>query len=71
MSAVPQAVGSVVALRAQFRDGKAELLEHFAQSRANATVAGQLVRALARHVDSILAALWTQAGLPVQAALVA
>jgi len=71
MSAVPQAVGSVVALRAQFRDGKAELLDHFAQSRATATAAGQLVRALARHVDGTLAALWTQAGLPAQAALVA
>jgi [protein-PII] uridylyltransferase len=71
MSAVPQAMGSVVALRVQFRDGKAALLHHFAESRATATAASRLVRALARHVDTTVAALWVQSGLPAQAALVA
>ena len=71
MSAVPQAMGSVVALRVQFRDGKAALLHHFAESRATATAASRLVRALARHVDTTVAALWAQSGLPASAALVA
>jgi [protein-PII] uridylyltransferase len=71
MSAVPQAMGSVVALRVQFRDGKAALLHHFAESRATAPAASRLVRSLARHVDTTVAALWAQSGLPAQAALVA
>ncbi len=71
MSTVPQAVGSVAALRAQFRQGKVALLAHFVESRPTATAASRLVRALARHVDTTLMALWTQAGLPAQAALVA
>ncbi len=63
--------GSVTALRAQFRDGKAALLRHFAESRATTTAATRLLRALARHVDASVTELWAQAGLPPQAALVA
>ena len=75
MSALPQpaalAPGSVAALRADFRDGKAALLKHFSESRATATAASRLVRGLARHVDGTVAALWAHAGLPPEAALVA
>ncbi len=63
--------GSVTALRAQFRDGKAALLRHFAESRATTTAATRLLRALARHVDASVTDLWAQAGLPPQAALLA
>ena len=69
MSNLP--AGSVIALRAQFRDGKAALLQHFAESRATATAASRLLKALARHVDGSLTELWAQAGLPAQAALIA
>jgi [protein-PII] uridylyltransferase len=65
------AAGSLAALRQQFRGGKAALLEHFAAARATATAANQLLRALTRHVDATLAALWVQAALPADAALVA
>ena len=75
MAAVPEASrhapGSVAALRAQFRDGKEALLEHFEQARPTAPAATRLVRALARHVDATLAALWAEAGMPASAALVA
>ncbi len=75
MSAVPQAggqaPGSVAALRASFKDGKAALLLHFTESRATATAAGKLVRALARHVDGTLQTLWTECGMPATMALVA
>ena len=63
--------GSVTALRARFRDGKAALLQHFVESRATATGASRLLKALARHVDASVTDLWAQAGLPAQAALVA
>ncbi len=66
-----RAPGSLVALRAQFRDGKAALLRHFAESRATATAATRLTRALARYVDSCITTLWDECGLPAQAALVA
>ena len=79
MSALPhasgatpgRAPGSVAALRAQFQGGKAALLQHFAESRPTATAATKLTRALARHVDGCLVALWDESGLPTQAALVA
>ena len=75
MSAVPQAgsvaPGSVAALRARFRDGKAALLQHFTESRATATAANQLIRALARHVDATLQALWVDCSMPANLALVA
>jgi [protein-PII] uridylyltransferase len=66
-----QAPGSVAALRTRFRDGKAALLQHFIASRATATAANQLVRALARHVDSTLQGLWTECAMPATLALVA
>jgi [protein-PII] uridylyltransferase len=62
---------SVVALRKQFREGKLALLAHFGASRATATAANKLVKSLAKHVDSTLAALWLAAGMPAGAALVA
>ena len=62
---------SLAALRAGFKDGKAELLQHFRDSRATATASNQLTRALTRHVDGALHMLWLRCGLPPQAALVA
>ncbi|WP_425259920.1 [protein-PII] uridylyltransferase [Rubrivivax sp. RP6-9] len=66
-----RAPGSVAALRARFRDGKQALITHFREGRATTTAANQLLRALARHVDATLAALWDHAGMPAGAALVA
>ena len=78
MPALPESGGapalapdSVAALRARLRDGKAALLQHFTAARPTATAARQLTRALSRHVDVILAALWDEAALPEQATLVA
>ncbi|MBK1689756.1 [protein-PII] uridylyltransferase [Rubrivivax gelatinosus] len=75
MSALPEAParapGSVAALRARFRDGKAAIVGHFRSSRPTSTAARQLLKALARHVDATLADLWTHAGMPPGAALVA
>ena len=64
-------VGNVAALRAQFRDGKQALLFHFAQARPTATAATRLIKALARHVDSSLLALWEHTAMPTAASLVA
>jgi len=71
LQAAAQAPGSVAALRARFRDGKAALLQHFTESRATATAANQLVRALARHVDATLQTLWADCAMPAPLALVA
>jgi [protein-PII] uridylyltransferase len=67
----PAAPHDIAALREQFRDGKAALLAHFAQSRATAPSATRLVHQLARHVDKTLERLWTARGMPADAALVA
>ncbi|MCW5632795.1 MAG: [protein-PII] uridylyltransferase [Rubrivivax sp.] len=49
------------ALRQRHKDGKAELVARFRHTpRPNAASAARLLRALARHVDSTLAALWEQ-----------
>jgi len=66
-----RAPGSVAALRARFRDGKAALVAHFREARATTTAANQLLKALARHVDKTLTDLWEHAGMPANAALVA
>ena len=63
--------GSVAALRARFRDGKAALIEGFRAERPSARAANRLLRALARHVDATLCALWSRAAMPADAALVA
>ncbi|MBN8491332.1 MAG: [protein-PII] uridylyltransferase [Burkholderiales bacterium] len=77
MSALPQppvpheAPRSVAAMRARFRDGKAELLARFGESRATTLAATRLTKALTRHVDAHLAELWDHARMPANAALVA
>ena len=58
------ALASVAELRTQFRQGKAELLDHFKASRASAPAATRLLKALARHVDATLLALWERSGMP-------
>ncbi len=63
--------GSLAALRARFRDGKAELLAHFGAARPTTSEASRLLKALARHVDATLVALWAESGVPPGAALVA
>jgi [protein-PII] uridylyltransferase len=62
---------NIAELRAAFRQGKAELLAHFAASRPTAPAATRLVRSLARLVDATLLALWGHAGMPEGAALLA
>jgi [protein-PII] uridylyltransferase len=57
--------------RASFAQGKAELLARFRAARPTSTAVARLVKALSRHVDEALSALWLQAGLPEGAALVA
>ncbi|HJV62900.1 MAG TPA: [protein-PII] uridylyltransferase [Albitalea sp.] len=75
MSVVPEARAaaprSVSELRSRFRQGKAELIEHFRASRPTSTAAMRLVRALTRHVDQTLQHLWEHALMPPGAALVA
>ena len=73
MSAVPdtRAPGSVAALRARYKDGKAALIEHFRAARPTTTAATQFLKGLTRHVDATLCDLWTHAGMPPGAALVA
>jgi [protein-PII] uridylyltransferase len=66
-----RAPGSVGLLRARFRDGKAALVEQFAQARASAPAATRLLKALTRHVDALLCDLWQHAAMPPGAALVA
>jgi [protein-PII] uridylyltransferase len=58
-------------IRQRFKQGKAELLDHFREARPTVTSASRLMKALARHVDTTLAQLWHQAALPSQAALIA
>jgi [protein-PII] uridylyltransferase len=62
---------SVAAARQRFRDGKAALLQHFAEARATTLAATRLTKALTRHVDTHLAELWERAALPAGTALVA
>jgi len=76
MSALPQAPApssrhDVTALRARFREGKAELLERFREARPTTLAATRLTKALTRHVDQHLAELWEHARMPPDAALVA
>ena len=69
---VPKAaVAAAGDLRARFRQQKAELLAHFAASRPTAPAASRLIRALTRLVDQTLLALWQDAGMPEDAALLA
>ncbi|MCA6216354.1 [protein-PII] uridylyltransferase [Ideonella sp. B7] len=62
---------SIAEIRAQFKQGKAELLDHFRAARPTITGAVRLMKLLARHVDGTLVRLWRQSGLPSQAALMA
>ncbi len=62
---------AVPALRSNFRQGKAALIEHFRASRATSPAATLLLRGLKRHVDETLCALWQHAQMPRGAALVA
>ncbi|HZF81825.1 MAG TPA: [protein-PII] uridylyltransferase [Rubrivivax sp.] len=75
MGAALQAPGAtpvgVAASRARFREAKSGLIERFRTSRPSVKMADQLVQALARHVDSTLATLWHDIGLPGSAALIA
>jgi [protein-PII] uridylyltransferase len=66
-----RAATGVGALRALFREGKAALIDHFMAARATAPAAARLLRALARHVDATLVALWTRSMVPPGATLVA
>jgi [protein-PII] uridylyltransferase len=65
------AATDIAELRAKFRSGKAGLLDDFRDARGSAPAATRLIRSLARHVDHTLQALWQQAGMPADAALIA
>ena len=58
-------------VRADYTQGKAALLAHFHDSRPTATAATRLIKALSRHVDATLCALWAKLGMPGEAALMA
>ena len=58
-------------MRARFRVAKADRLARFLAARPTARAALRLVRALANDVDDTLSALWRDAGMPDDAALVA
>jgi [protein-PII] uridylyltransferase len=62
---------SVATLRERYRSGKASLVQHFRESRPSITSVAQLLRALARHVDTTLAELWQASGMPAGASLLA
>jgi [protein-PII] uridylyltransferase len=61
----------IAEMRERFRSGKAALLEHFRDARATALSAARLIKALTRHVDATLIALWEHSAMPAEAALVA
>ena len=65
------AAPSLSDMRTRFRDGKAALLAHFRESRPTAPSASKLLRALCRHVDEALLALWHHAAMPPGTALLA
>src|SRR5574337_1162725 len=71
MAAIPApgSIAEMVRLRAQYRDGKKALIDHFMGARATVPAATRLVRALTRHVDATLNTLWRQAQLADTAAL--
>lgn len=62
---------TIASLRAQLQQGKTALLAHFQQARATAPAATRLIRNLAKHVDSVLLALWNQQNMPEGATLIA
>jgi [protein-PII] uridylyltransferase len=72
-AAVPALVApeNLALQRQRFRDGKSALIDEFVNSRANVPAAARLLRALSRHVDLTLSALWLEAGMPADAALIA
>ena len=61
----------IAQLRSRFKQGKAALLNRFAQSRATTPSATRLVHHLAQHVDQALTGLWGLCELPAEAALIA
>jgi [protein-PII] uridylyltransferase len=75
MSALPESrqrpAPSWATLRSAYRKGRATLIEHFLRARPSAPAAKRLIRGLARHVDTILAELWSAHEMPADAALVA
>ena len=71
LAAATPATPSLADLRLRFRDGKAALLDHFRASRPTAPAALTLIRALSKHVDEALLALWDRAAMPSGTALLA
>ncbi|MEO7339194.1 MAG: [protein-PII] uridylyltransferase [Caldimonas sp.] len=65
------AAESAAALRAHFRQTKAELLARFSAGRASAPAAMGMIRELTRLVDRTLCTLWSSASMPEGAALLA
>ena len=65
------APADIAAVRAHFRAGQAELIAHFEAALASAPAAARLLKALAKHVDATLLALWQHCEMPAGAALLA
>jgi [protein-PII] uridylyltransferase len=71
VAAADDTVDTVTSWRERFREGKRDLIEHFAHSRPTTTAARALIRSLTRHVDTTLIELWLRSAMPARAALVA
>ena len=71
LPAIALPVLATVDARAAFAQGKAALLDSFRQARPTATAAARLIKALSRHVDAALVALWAQSRMPGEASMVA
>jgi [protein-PII] uridylyltransferase len=71
LEAPTTAAPTLAEMRARFREGKAALLDHFRESRPTAPAASRLIRALSRHVDETLLAVWEHAAMPSGTALLA
>jgi [protein-PII] uridylyltransferase len=68
---VAGALGDLVQVREQYRDGKTVLLASLADSGASSRGIHSLLKKLARHTDATLQALWLRADFPADFSLVA
>ncbi len=71
VAAAPAPAAGLGDRRTRFREGKAAIVARFLDSRPTGTGATILLRALSRHVDETLTALWSDAALPEDCALLA
>jgi [protein-PII] uridylyltransferase len=70
-ASAPAVAAGPAAMRRAYQQGKDALIERFRAARPTTTATTQLLKALTRHVEATLAALWAQMDMPGGAALVA